>query len=165
MSTEIHMKDSVRFERALRTIFLLLCTACLGGPAIPSPSAQHETITGQIVAYSSSLTCMNGNAVWSMVIRVEKSKAGSSQFVRVDFSLACDKSPGWIFKRSTIQKFRLVRKRDCDAALAGAMRGGPEEKLELPLWEHPPGAEGISIPFGNVLPCYRADDLPLLPMV
>ena len=149
----------------MRTMLLILCTVGLSGPAMPAPWPQPVTISGRVVAYSNSIVCLNGNVVWSTVIRSEEPKIRSWQFVRVDFSLACDKSPEWFPRRSKIQKFRLLRKRDCDTALTGTMRGEQDERPEFPVWKHIPGTEDISVPFGSILPCYRSVDLPLLPVV
>jgi hypothetical protein len=128
---------------------------------------QRETISGRIVAYSNSLACLNGNGYWSMVIRVQRPKDTRSEFIRVDFSLPCGKSPEWVSSSPSTQKFRLLRQKDCDAALEGSMDEAPGRSLNLalPIWKHPPGTEQDLLPFGQVIPCYRSVELPLAPVL
>jgi hypothetical protein len=52
--------------------FTCLCISVFGAPR-PRP----ETVSGQVVAYSTQLGCLNGNGYWSMIIRVEKPKEAS----------------------------------------------------------------------------------------
>jgi hypothetical protein len=42
-----------------------------------------------------------------------------------------------------------------------------ETKQNLPVrtWKYPSDAEHDTLPFGQVLPCYRSVDLPLVPVV
>jgi len=58
-----------------------------------------------------------------MVIRVQRFNDAGSEFIRVDFSLPCDKSPEWVSAKPSIQRFRLFRQKDCDAVLVGSMAG------------------------------------------
>jgi hypothetical protein len=108
---------------------------------------------------------MNGNAYWSMIIRVQRPKDNRSEFIRVDFSLPCDKSPEWASAKPSIEKFRLVRQRDCDAVLKEFMEAEPKGDPAIPIWKHPLGTEHETLPFGQVVPCYRSADLPLRPTV
>jgi hypothetical protein len=108
---------------------------------------------------------MNGNAYWSMIIRVQRPKDNRSEFIRADFSLPCEKSPEWVSAKPSIQKFRLFRQKDCDAVLGEFMDIEPKHDSAIPIWKHPPGAEHESLPFGQVVPCYRSADQPLVPVV
>src|SRR5208283_5052915 len=73
-----------------------------------SDSSQVEEMAGQVVAYSTELTCLNGNAYWSMLIHVrDHTTDPPSQFVEVRFSLPCNSSPEWTTRKSSLQKFRL----------------------------------------------------------
>src|SRR5665213_244996 len=148
----------------MRTVLLILCFTFVTTTISSASPTRHETILGQVVAYSSSLGCLNGNAIWSMVIRVQGSKHNHSELIRVDFSLACDKSPEWVSAKPSIQKFRLLRRKDCDAVLEKFMDFEDTESKEhsaIPIWKHPPGEELDSLPFDQVIPCYRSIDLPL----
>ena len=120
---------------------------------------------GRVVAYSGALACLNGNGHWSMIIRVQQPKDKRSKLIRVDFSLPCDKSPEWVSGKPSIQKFRLFRQKDCDAVLGEFMKTEPKQDAAIPIWKHPPGAERETLPFGQVVPCYRSVDLPLVPVV
>src|ERR1700731_1195731 len=144
----------------MRRILLILCLACTSMSALSAPRPKHETISGRVAAYSTTPTCLNGNGYWSMVIRVQRPKEQGSEFIRVDFSLPCDKSPEWVSAKPSTQKFRLFRQKDCDAVLVGSMDGEPTEKLAMPIWKYPPGTEHDALPFGQVVPCYRSVDLP-----
>jgi hypothetical protein len=100
-----------------------------------------------------------------MVIRVQRTKDIHWEFIRVDFSLPCDKFPEWTSAKPVVQKFRLFRQKDCDEALVESTDNGAKESLALPIWKYPPGVERGALPFGQVLPCYRSVDLPLIPIV
>lgn len=88
-----------------------------------------------------------------------------SEFIRVDFTLPCGKSLEWMSSKPSVQKFRLIRQKECDSALSGSVDKESQENPILPIWEYPPGAEHERLPFGQVLPCYRSLDLPLIPVV
>ena len=149
----------------MRSIPLILCFACVSTPFLSAPRPRPETKLGRIVAYSTSPACLNGNGYWSMLIRVQQPKDIRSEFIRVDFSLPCDKSPEWVSAKPSIQKFRLFRQKDRDAELAEFMETVPKQDTAIPIWKHPPGTEHDSLPFGQVVPCYRSADLPLAPVV
>ena len=146
----------------MRSIFLILCFTCA---SIPAPRSRPETISGRIVAYSPPLTCLNGNGYWSALILVEQAKHLGSKFVRMDFSLPCEKSPDWISAKPAVQKFRLIRNKDGDVVLTGSVEWESEQSEAMPIWKRLPGAEHNTLPFGQVLPCYRSIDLPLTPVV
>lgn len=148
----------------MRSVLLILYFASATMAAAPAPRPQHETISGRVIAYSTNLACLNGNGYWSMVIRVQRTKGLSSDFIRVDFSLPCGESPEWVSAKPSMQKFRLVRRKDCDAVLKGPDEGR-DQSPAMPTWEYPPGAEHATLPFGQVLPCYRSIDLPLVPVL
>jgi len=123
---------------------------------------------GRVAAYSSFPVCLNGNSSWSMVIRVQHPKDIGSQFIRVDFSLPCGKSPEWASGKPSPQKFRLRRERDCDTVLEKFRDFRDEETKHneaVPIWKYPADAEHDPLPFGQILPCYRSIDLPLIPVV
>ena len=100
-----------------------------------------------------------------MVIRVQRTKDVPWEYIRVNFTLPCDKSPEWISSKPLVQKFRLLRQKECDAVLAGSANKEPKESLALPIWKYPPGTEHDALPFGRVFPCYRSEDRPLIPVV
>lgn len=147
--------------RSALLIFALASTAILN---VPVSHPRHETISGRVVAYSGIPTCLNGNGYWSIVIRVQKPKDGASEFVLVDFSLPCGKSPEWVSTKPSVQKFRLSRQKDCDSVLKESTTAEHEQDLVVPIWNYPPGAEHEKLPFGQLLPCYRSVDLPLAPV-
>jgi hypothetical protein len=149
----------------MRRVLLILCVICAYISGLPALGQPHETVSGRIVAYSGALTCLNGNGYWSMVIRIQQPQNGHSKFIRVDFSLPCEKSPEWVSTKSTIQKFRLVRQKDCDAVLSGSVDEEPTQNPSMPMWKYTPGTKHEELPFGQVLPCYRSIDLPLVPVV
>ena len=149
----------------MRSILLILCFTFASSTTSSASNLQHETILGRVVGYSSSPACLNGNAYWSMVIRVQGSNGNRSEFIRVDFSLPCDKSPEWVSGKPSIQKFRLLRQKDCDAVLKEFMDIESKQHSAIPIWRHPLGEELDSLPFDQVIPCYRSIDLPLKPVV
>jgi hypothetical protein len=149
----------------MRSVFLSLCIACVSISAASAPLPRHETISGRIAAYSTPLACLNGNGYWSMVIRVQRIKDLPSDFIRVDFSLPCGKSPEWVSAKPSIQRFHLIRHKDCDAVLEGSLDEATKRSPAMPIWKYPPGTEHATLPFGQVLPCYRSVDLPLAPVV
>jgi len=131
-------------------------------------------MAGRIVAYSDGLMCLNGNAYWSMLIHVQDPATDvASQFVEVQFSLPCNKSPEWLTRKSPLQKFRLTRDQDADSVLeefidcAAESPSGhtPEPCPRVLMWKRVPGAESEKLPFGHRVPSYRSVDLPLVPVV
>ena len=138
------------------------------------PSPKIETVRGKIVAYSNGLVCLNGNSYWSMLIQVQEHPLDApSQFVEVRFSLPCSKSPEWITRKSSLQKFRLKRDHDADAVLKEFMdcsTEAPSSHTSEPcphvaMWKRVPGAELENLPFGQRVPSYRSVDFPLPPVV
>jgi hypothetical protein len=121
-----------------------------------------------VVAYSDGLTCLNGNAYWLMLIRVQEATDAPAKFIQVPFSLPCQQTPRWLNRRSLIQEFRLKRKQDSDSVLKEFLDCAPDSAQKcphLPAWRLVPGAEDQKLPFGQVIPTYRSADLPLAPVV
>src|SRR5437660_9115582 len=98
---------------------LVIC--CLGSTALSySHHSRRETISVRIIAYQSSfssLACLNGNWYSSMIIRVDRKKHTSPEFIRVPFSLPCNEGLDRMRSSPTIRKFRLSRDKSCDSAL------------------------------------------------
>lgn len=81
-------------SRLFRPVFLLIVALAHSASASSAPLSKVETITGQVVAYSDGLACLNGNNYWSMLIRVEKrTPLARPEFLQVDFSVPCNQSP------------------------------------------------------------------------
>jgi hypothetical protein len=160
--------------RLLAKVFLLMGILISAGLAFSEPSSRIETIAGRIVAFSNGLTCLNGNAYWSILIHVQdRATDVQSHLIEVRFSLPCDRSPEWINRKSSLQKFRLTRDREADSVLkefidcAAESRSGhmPEPCPHAPIWKRVPSAEDEKLPFGQRVPSYRSVDLPLTPVV
>jgi hypothetical protein len=158
--------------RPLAKVFLTIGILISPSLAFSKPSSKVETLAGRIVAYSGELMCLNGNAYWSMLIRVENHAPDiPPQFVEVRFSLPCDKQPEWLNGKSSLRKFRLRRDPDFDSVLKEFLDcgpkspsgGAPEPCLQVPMWKRVPGAEPATLPFGQRVPSYLSVDLPLTP--
>lgn len=152
----------------MRILLALMCIILAGFPLSPANGPKAEVISGQTVAYSAVPICLNGNAYWSILIRVQGSEEMPIDLIRVDFSMPCDKSPDWIPARNGTQKFRLFRKADCDENLTGSVEGDPSESKQLsnlPIWKRVSASQRDTLPFGQILPCYRSANLPLVPVV
>src|SRR5215469_14125838 len=97
--------------------------------AFCEPSPRIEKIRGRVVAYSNELyglVCLNGNAYWSMLIRVEDGATdAAAKFIQVPFSLPCKETPQWRNRKSPIQEFRLRREQDADSVLKEFLDCGP----------------------------------------
>ena len=137
--------------------------------AFSEPTSKVETITGRVVAYADGLTCLNGNAYWSMLIHVQDQGTGAAaNFIQVRFSLPCNESPKWLNRNSPVQKFRLKRERGTDAALKEFLDCSTESTEQcprMPVWKLVPGAQEEKLPFGQTVPSYRSVDPPLVPVV
>jgi hypothetical protein len=171
-----HQGDSynsavTRLRAKIVLMMALLLSPCL---AVSKFSSKIEKVDGQIVAYSTGLTCLNGNAYWSMLIHVRNHTPNDSpQFVEVRFSLPCNSSPEWLTGKSSPQKFQLTRDHDADSILKeffDCVVGSPSDHLSEPcpqvtIWKLVPGAEHEKLPFGLRLPSYRSVALPLVPVV
>jgi len=156
----------------VRRILLVLCFIFVGVSALSFPRHRAKAVSGQVIAYSGFPGCLNGNGYWSMVIRVQTPKDISSTFVRVEFSLPCDKSAGSILVNPSTQKFHLFRQQECDEVLKErwdikkeSKDGETGQDPEFPLWTYLPGNERFTLPFGQVLPCYYSAELPLVPVL
>ncbi len=115
----------------MRSILLMLSIVCASNPVLSLPRQRHETIVGRLVAYSTQPACVNGNGYWAMVIRVQRPKNIQTKFIRVDFSLPCDKSPEWVSAEASVRKFRLYRQKDCDAVLEEFAGTEPKQNLVI----------------------------------
>jgi hypothetical protein len=161
-------------SRPLAKVFLLVGILISTSLAFSEPTSKVKTMTGRIVAYSDGLMCLNGNAYWSMLIHVQDHAPDvASQFVEVRFSLPCNKSPEWLTRKSSVQKFRLTRDQDADSVLkefidcANESPSGPtpEPCPHMQMWKRVPSAEQEKLPFGQRVPSYRSSDMPLAPVV
>jgi hypothetical protein len=142
----------------MQTILLALCLAFATVPAFPVPQVRHQTVSGRVVAYGAgnALTCLNGNAYWSMVIRVQRPADVESEFILVPFSLPCGKSvPQWLSAKPELRRFRLFRMKDRDAVLDEfmSMTDATTNKpiSDLPIWTYPARAQRERLPFGQVV--------------
>ena len=150
---------------------LILCLAA--SPSLSAAGRERvEHPSGLIVAYTVNPACLNGNWYWSMIIRVEPHRSAAAEFIEVQFSLPCDKSPEWLLTKQSIRKFRLAREKECDSALTEfslwqdqSSGGKPKPNPAMPVWHLPPGASDVKLPYGQVLRCFRSLDLPLLPVL
>jgi len=141
--------------------------------AFSAPHTRVESISGRIVAYANPLTCLNGNAYWSMIIHVQDPGGILSEFIQVPFSLPCGAAPEWLTAKSSFQKFRLIREKDSDSVLKEFMECGGDSPSghaaqpcpPMPIWKRVPDAERDKLPFGQRVPCYHSVDLPLAPVV
>lgn len=174
----MHSTTMFKPMRQLIVLFFFITASTTAFP-VHHHRQKTETISGQIVAYSSDFICTNGNGFWSMIIRVQSHKHIPSRLIKVDFSYPCEKSPEWVSAQSQVQKFRLFRQRYCDAVLKGESPADAERRYKdfnivhkddtiryfpvLPIWRYPLGIEPFTLPFGEIVPCYRSVDLPLLP--
>ena len=149
----------------MRSVLLILCLTCVSTSTLSAANPRYEIILGRVVAYSSIPACLNGNGYWSIVIRVQRPKDIRSKFIRVDFTLPCNKSPEWVSAKPSNQTFRLFRKKDCDAVLVEFMDYEHEQGPAVPIWTYRSGSQHDTLPFGQVVPCYRSIDLPLAPVV
>src|SRR5580692_186349 len=96
---------------------LFLVFFCASVSACSARGAKVESISGRIVAYAGPLTCLNGNAYWSMIVHVQDPRGTPSEFIQVSFSLSCGEAPDWLTSKSSLRKFRLVREKDSDTVL------------------------------------------------
>jgi hypothetical protein len=137
--------------------------------AFSGPSPRIEKIKGRVVAYSDGLTRLNGNAYWSMLIRVQDDATDApAKFIQLPFSLPCKETPQWLHRKSPKQEFRLKRDPDADSVMKEFVDCAPDSTGEcphLPIWRLVPGAKDQKLPFGHVIPSYRSADLPLAPVV
>jgi len=155
-------------------LLLALWLAVFSIPAFSAPrhkssGAHHkiEVVAGQVVAYSGGQACLKESAYWSIVIHLQPGQVIPDEFIRVDFSLPCGKSPKWASAARPAEEFRLHRQVDCKVVLAGDLAGDNKSKAlpGMPLWTVPPGVEPVRLPFGQILPSYLSEDLPLKPLL
>lgn len=147
----------------------------LVGLAWITPLARAKTlrISGRVVAYNTLIECLNGNAYWSMIIRVQDPGKVGSELIEVEYSQSCGKRPTWLDSKSAAQEFKLMRYKAGDEVLTEFLRcesdlspQRPQKPcLPAPIWKQVPGADEEKLPFGRVLPCYRSIDPPLVPVL
>lgn len=131
-------------------------------------SKKWESIGGRAVALSEGFTCLNGNAYWSMLIRIQTSAATTTPgYLLVRFSLPCNQTPKELSQQVHVQKFRLKRYQGADEKLTEFLQCTKDstECPPLPMWRRVPGAEGERLPFGQVIPSYLSPDFPLAPIL
>lgn len=153
----------------MRTLFLAICLTLPARMAAGAPAPTYRLITGRVIGYTASLACLNGNADWSVLIRVKARKRDGSELIRLDFTLPCGESPDWARSGRTLRTFRLTRQKSCDQVLSGSVEGGKPpgtmKDIPLPIWSYASSTTEEALPFGKILPCYRSKDLPLLPVL
>jgi hypothetical protein len=149
----------------MRSILMALCFTFASISAFSEPTLPPQTISGQVVAYSVSPACLNGNGYWSVLIHVEQPKNLNAQLIRVDFSLPCDKSPEWISTNPLVKSFRLIRDKNADVVLSGCLQDECKQNQSLPIWKRPATGNHEALPFGQMLPSYHSVDLPMTPVV
>lgn len=149
----------------MRKILVVLRIWCSGVGTYSIAHPRTVTVTGRAVAYSSNFMCLNGNGYWSEIIRVEHPANRDSEFIQLDFSLPCDKSPTWLSTQPVTEKFRVFRKRDCDDVLTGSVDDAVSQSKTVPIWKYFPGAQHDELPFGHIVPCYGSPDLPEMPVL
>lgn len=125
----MHSTTMFKSMRQLIVLFFFITASTTAFP-IHHHRQKTETISGQIVAYSSGFLCFNGNGDWSMIIRVQPHKNIPSRLIKVDFSYPCGKSPDVAWAQSQVKRFRLYRQRDYDAVLDGEMTDDAEQKFK-----------------------------------
>jgi len=133
--------------------------------------AGTSAISGRIVAHNSPLTCLNGNAYWSVIVRIEKPTDVHSAFIRITFSQPCGVSPNWI-ESTAVRRYRLIRDKHSDEILTEFLKCEDQtaDRMTRPCpsiqaWNRVRGMEQELLPYGMTLPSYRAADLPLVPLV
>jgi len=160
-------------RESMRKTLLFLCITFMCVSAMFASRQKAEVVSGRIIAYSSGMGCLNGNGYYSIVIRIETRQNTPSKFVKVEFSLPCNKSAESVLTNSSIQKFHLFRQRNCDDVLKERMDIKMEEKNDdkstkntaIPIWTYLSGNEQFTLPFGQDLPCYYSAELPLIPVL
>ena len=168
-------KPKAKRAKILLVVRHLLKVLFLVALAWITPIARAKTlrIFGRVVAYNTEILCLNGNADWSMIIRVQNPGKVGSELIDVKFSQPCDKPPTWLDSNSTVQEFKLIRYEAGDEILTEFLscesESSPPHPQEpcprIPIWKQVPGAEENRLPFGIKLPCYRSADLPLVPLL
>jgi hypothetical protein len=100
-----------------------------------------------------------------MVIHREPETDTKPKFVRVSFSLPCNKSPEWISAETPNKKFHLVRQKSCDAAFEDSTIDDSSGNQIHLSWKYTAGVKPFTLPSSQVLPCYYSMDMPLVPVV
>jgi hypothetical protein len=151
----------------MRSQFLLVSILLLSTFAFSKHKV--ETLTGRIIAHEGGLSCFNGDASWSVIIRVARaqSKNRPLEFVRVNFTLPCGQFPEWFQAKSPLRTFRVTRDSQNDRVLEKFLPCLDESTGkscgDIPIWQIVPGAENEDLPFGKTLPAYQFVDTPLKP--
>lgn len=154
-------------KRPLAIALFSVAILAVPSAALSESSPKAKTFTGRVVAYADGLSCLNGNSYWSMLIHIQGRAADApGQFIQVQFSLPCEETPQWLYRKSTVQKFRLKRERGADSVLKEFLDCAPDSTEpcpKMPMWQLVPGAQKEKLPFGHMVPSYRSVDLPLVP--
>ena len=129
-----------------------------------------QTIQGRVVANEGALTCLNGYAYGSMIVKVKSPKKLAARFVLVEFSYPCNERP-LLLESGLMQKLRLIRRRERDRKLLEFLDCADNSIepicscLSAPRWTRTPGFESEVLPFGQVVPCYESADFRVRPVV
>ena len=153
-------------NRSLARILWLTGILVTSGLNFSETQPKAETIRGRIVAYSNVKVCVDGNALWDMIVKIQDpSQKSASEFILVLFSLPCGEAPNWPRdKASSFQVFRLIREGKLDSILREFMdckHEQPPTNCQVPRWKRVRGVEDEELPFGQRLPSYRSVGVPL----
>lgn len=150
----------------MRKLLLALLFAAFAGPQSWALHEPTQSVTGQVVAYSGGLACLNGNGYWSIIFFVVSPGSLKDQFLQIEFSEPCAASlPDWVAGQSLPRMLHLIRQSGCDGELEEFMRDDTKGSPPIPNWRTPQGANPVPLPFGKVLPCFHAVELPFRPVL
>ncbi len=164
-----NVKTTHSLPRSLRNVLILV--ALLLVATLAFSRQKSESVSGRIIAHDRGLTCLNGNAYWSVIIRLQQAHGRHPRYVRVNLSLPCAELPNWLNAKSSTQQFRLIRDKARDEVLEEFLRCGGESPnggepcIRTPAWLRVPDAEREELPFGNIVPAYQFADSPLADII
>ncbi len=154
---------------SMRTVLVTLLVVSLS--TVGFARHKRQEVSGRIVAHDLGLSCLNGYAWRSVLIRLEKPRSSGSRvdYIRVNFSTRFDALPSWLDAQSRLRKFTLTRDEKRDEVLERFFKcvdeqaGETRETCVVPMWKFVPGAQDEEqlLPFGKAIPSYQFPDLPL----
>jgi hypothetical protein len=162
-----------------RAVSVALIAMLASGAGIGAGGRKHITISGSIVAYANSISCMNGGLIWTSIIKLEDPAAGSGGYALMAFGTDCLSEPKWLQGKSKARQFEVVESDSCKPIPRGTDADGPDERASTkrgsdttgleqipgPYWNYLKDADRNAVPFGKKVPCYESVQYPVRPVM
>jgi hypothetical protein len=152
---------------------LILISILIYGSLTQLAAESKEVFSGNAIAVSDFLLCLNGNAYGEVLIQLKNKKPNEPEFIVIRMSVPCSRFENWYSSLSSHNQFRvfhsdatvtIIKEYNADND-AGLKRSGDLVEVRLPIWTILPGKESFQIPYGTSVLTYESAEWPVVPVI